>query len=98
MRTVMDEYIALEVSLKEAAVSIRRDGKRVARKVRFGPSGARGVDPQACPRGEADGIRDWSAVGVVLSCADRGGPADNLHRRVPCKGGARHGGEQDGRQ
>jgi transposase len=31
-RTAMEEYIGLDVSMKETAVSIRRDGKRVWRR------------------------------------------------------------------
>ena len=30
-RTAMEEYIGLDVSMKETAVSIRRDGKRIWR-------------------------------------------------------------------
>ena len=75
----MAESVGLDVSMKETAVSIRRDGKRVWR-------GKCGSDPrliaevirrraQRC----SGGVRDRALVGVVLSCADSGRAAGDLH-------------------
>lgn len=35
-RTTIDEYIGLDVSMKETAISVRRDGKRIWRHVCLG--------------------------------------------------------------
>ena len=44
----MEQYIGLDVSLKETAISIRQDGKRIWRgKCASDPQPARDVDPQA---------------------------------------------------
>ena len=64
----MDEYIGLDVSLKETAVSIRRSGKRVWRgKCASDPQSSCGsAASQTRPFGQAGGVRDRSAVRLVL--------------------------------
>src|SRR3954470_195061 len=74
-RTTMGEYIGLDVSLKDTAISVRRDGKRIWRgKCPSDPNLIAEVVRQrapACACGPAGGVRDRSFVGVVLSCAER---------------------------
>ena len=48
-RTAMEEYIGLDVSMKETAVSIRRDGKRIWRgKCASDPAVIAELAAQAC--------------------------------------------------
>ena len=70
----MGEYIGLDVSLKDTAISVRRDGKRIWRgKCPSDPEPDCGSCPQARTRASAGGVRDRAFVGVVLSCAPRRG-------------------------
>jgi transposase len=68
----MGEYIGLDVSLKETAISVRRDGKRIWRgKCPSDPSLIAEVVRERAPRAQAGGLRDRSFIGVVLSCTER---------------------------
>ncbi|GEM_PF-4593524 len=92
----MDEYIGLDVFLKETAVSIRRDGKRVWR-------GKCPSDPQllaALIRKHAPApkrvVFETGPLSVWFfhALAAEGGAGD-LYRRTPCQSRSRHGSEQD---
>ena len=73
----MEEYIGLDVSMKETAVSIRRDGKRVWRGTcASDPKRHCQPDPKARTVGQTSGLRDRPLIGVVLSRTPRrGAPA-----------------------
>jgi transposase len=91
----MTEYIGLDVSMKETAVSIRRGVERIWR-------GKRASDPNIIA--ELVRKRAPAAKRVVFetgplsvwSCAARRGIASHLHRCTACQSRSRYGGEQDG--
>jgi hypothetical protein len=62
----MADQIGLDVSLTETAISVRRDGQRIWGGECPSDPDRRGP-PQACVRGHAGGVRDWSFIGVILS-------------------------------
>ena len=80
----MEDYIGLDVSMKETSISVRRDGKRVWRgKCASDPKMLADVIRKRAPP-ETGGVRDRTALGVVLSCSERGRLAGDLHRRPAC--------------
>ncbi len=76
----MNDYIGLDVSMKETAVSIRRDGKRIWRgKCASDPKLITGLIRKHAPMVRAGRVRDRSIVGLVLSRTDGRGLAGDLH-------------------
>ena len=91
-RTTVEQYIGLDVSLKDTSISIRQEGQAdLARDMPVRSEAARRSDPQAGARSKARGVRDRTVVGVVLSCADGGRVAGDLHRCASCQGCPGHG-------
>ena len=67
----MEQYIGLDVSLKDTWISVRQEGKRIWRgKCPSDPKLFGRSDPQACAAGKTGGVRDRAFIRVVLSCAD----------------------------
>ena len=94
----MEGYLGLHVSMKETAVSVRRNGTRVWRgKCASGPKVIATVLRKHAPAPKRD-LRNGAAFGLVLSRRLRRRFAGDLHRCAPSEGGARHGGEQDRRK
>ena len=95
----MEEYIGLDVSMKDTAVSIRRDGKRIWRgKCASDPA----VIANLLRKHAASAKRVIFETGPLsvwfyhALCAE-GLPAD-LYRCSPCQGCTRHGSKQDRRE
>ena len=64
----MTEYIGLDVSMKETAVSIRREGERIWRgKCASDPNIIAELVRKRAPARETRGVRNRPSVGVVLS-------------------------------
>ncbi len=91
----MEDYIGLDVSMKETAVSVRRDGKRVWRgKCASDPKVIAALLRKHAPVPKRVIFETGAAFGLVLSRALRRRFAGDLHRCAPCQSGARHGGER----
>jgi transposase len=60
----MNEYIGLDVSMKETAVSIRRGGQRIWRGKCLGPEGDSRSHPPACACGQAGVFETGPRVGA----------------------------------
>ena len=94
----MEEFISLDVSMKETAVSVRRGGKRVWRgKCVSDPSVVAALLRKHAPAPkrvvfETGPLSVWSFHALTAE----GLPA-NLHRCAPREGRAGDGGEQDRR-
>ena len=88
--------VGLRRSLKETAISVRRDGRRVWRgKCPSDPGAVASVLRRRAPGAKRASVRSGPVVGLVLPCPERRRAADDLHRRAACEGCARHGAEQD---
>lgn len=95
----MSEYIGLDVSLKETAICVRRNAKRVWRdKCASDPAIIARVLCKHAPRSQAGRVRDGPVVDLVLALPDGSRAAGDLHRCVQCQGRPRHGAQQDRRQ
>ena len=91
----MAEYVGLDVSMKETAVSIRRDGKRIWR-------GKCGSDPRLIAEvirrrasRAARVVFETGPLSVWFYHADSGRAAGDLHRCAPCQGSPGHGPQQN---
>src|SRR5215208_196208 len=93
-RTAMEEYIGLDVSMKETAVSIRRAGERIWRgKCASDPSLIAELIRKRAPAVKRVVFETGPlSVWFYHSLRTEGLPAI-LHRCAPCKGGARYGGK-----
>ncbi len=95
----MGEYIGLDVSLKETAVSIRRGGKRVWRgKCLTDPAVIAALIRKHAPSAERVVFETGPlSVWFFHALTAEGLPAI-CNRCSPCEGSSRYGGEQDRRQ
>src|SRR4051812_40053925 len=91
----MDQYVGLDVSLKETWISVRQNRKRIWRgKCLSHPQAVADAIRQHAPDAGLVGFEtgalstcfyhDLTAAGLPAVCID-----------PPCQGGARHGAEQD---
>lgn len=93
----MGEYIGLDVSLKETAVSIRRGRKRVRRgKCLTDPTVIANLIRKHAPSAERV-VFETGSLSVWFYHALTARTAGDLHRCSPREGGARYGGQQDRR-
>ena len=91
----MAEYVGLDVSMKETAVSIRRDGKRIWRgKCASDPRLIAEVIRRRAPATRV--VFETGPLSVWFYHALCGRASGDLHRCAPCQGGSRHGPKQDG--
>lgn len=92
----MEQYIGLDVSLKETAISIRQDGKKFWRgKCASDPQLLAALISKRAPYARQNRVRNGAAIGMVLPFANGRGPAGDLHRCAACQGRAGYGREQD---
>ena len=84
-RTAVEEYIGLDVSMKETSVSIRRAGKRIWRgKCASDPRIVAELIRKRAPAVKRVVFENRTTVGVVLSFSAHRGIAGDLHRCAPC--------------
>lgn len=94
----MEDVTGLNVSMKETAVSVQRNGTRVWRgKCASGPKVIATLLRKHATAHKRD-LRDGAAFGLVLSRPLRLRFAGDLHRCAPCQSSARHGREQNRRE
>jgi hypothetical protein len=97
-RTTMSEYIGLDVSLKETAISVRRGGKRIWRgKCPSDPSLVADVLRKRAPAAKRV-VFETGPLSVWFYHALSAWTSGDLHRRPACQGRAGHGAEQNGRK
>src|SRR3954451_9231523 len=83
-RTAMEEYIGLDVSMKETAVSIRRAGERIWRgKCASDPSLIAELIRKRAPAVKRV-VFETGPLSVVLSFSAHRRVAGDLHRCAPC--------------
>jgi hypothetical protein len=78
--TTMEEYIGLDISLKDTAISVRRNGKRVWRgKCASDPQLLAALIRERAPQAKRVVFETGTVVGLVLPRADGTKCSCNLH-------------------